>query len=119
MIDIQMDITTSLTILTGIATVLGFFWNIFGRKRKDSEEKTKEEKAIEEKEKKLENRLMSLEDTDSDQEVEIKKLSDECEMLREENSRLKKDLLDNLDRLEARLESMLELIINHFKSKSD
>jgi predicted RNase H-like nuclease (RuvC/YqgF family) len=119
MVDIQMDIVTSLTVLTGLTAVLGFFWKLFEKRKKDTDEKTKEEKFLEDKEKKLECKLSKLEETDKNQEVEIKKLSDECEMLREENTRLKKDFLDNLDRLEVRLEKMLELIISHFKSKDD
>lgn len=111
-----MDIVTSVTVLTGLTAVLGFFWKLFEKKKKDHDEKSKEEKLLEDKDKSLENRLDGLEETDNNQEVEIKKLSDECEMLREENSRLKKDFLDNLDRLEVRLEKMLELIISHYKN---
>ena len=116
MIDISMDITTSITILSGLATVLGFFWTIIHNKRKKDEaaeedpcsETTQEH---EEELKKLKTQFEDLQQMVRDHSTELEKLSELSAISKDENARLRQDFLDNLDRIENRLEKMIDLIL--------
>jgi len=114
MIEITMDLTTSLTILSGLATVLGFFWTIFHNRKKpddDIDECAEAAKDNENEMNKVRERIDDLEKSMRDQTVEIEKLSELSSISKEESARLRQDFLDNLDRIEARLEKMIDLIL--------
>jgi len=105
MIDLTMNLTAAGTILTTVTAVLGFFWGLFhNKKKKSNDDSETEEETLKSKIEKIEKQL-------SEHDLELQKLSDMASVSKEENSRLKQDFLDNLDRIENRLEKMIELIL--------
>jgi predicted nucleic acid-binding Zn-ribbon protein len=116
--DISMDLSTSLALLTTVATVLGFYWQISVRnkRRADDEEKCEDATKIamhelEEDDKKLKEHMNELDKKIDEYSVELEKLHELTIMFKEENMRLRQEFLDNLDRIEQRLEKMIDLIL--------
>jgi len=117
--EFTMDITTSVTILTGMATVLGFFWSIIhGRQKKKDDDDAADDDSCnvtaheqEEDISKLSDKVEELDKIVSNYGVELEKLSELAAIAKDENARIRQDFLDNLDRIENRLEKMIDLIL--------
>jgi predicted histidine transporter YuiF (NhaC family) len=109
-----MDLTTSVTILSGLATFLGFVWSIFHSYQKKKDESDSEDDECQDKEESIEklgHRVEELEKTVGTYAVELEKLTELAAIAKEENARIRQDFLDNLDRIENRLEKMIDLIL--------
>ena len=115
-----MDITTAATVLASLASVLGFFWTIIHNhqnKKDDTNDSSEDSPCVavitheQEDIDKLGQKLEDLEKVIGGYGVELEKLTALAAIASDENVRIRQDFLDNLDRIENRLEKMIDLIL--------
>lgn len=108
--NITIDWPTSAAIIGSVVTVAGFLYGVFKKPKEEQEEVRPfiDKNQAEICHSQLQNNIDNLSNSSK---AKIEMLSQSIKMLQDDMDRLKKGSLDDLDRIEARLEKMIDLVI--------